>query len=94
MKHLPIFLNIRHKLCLVVGAGSIAARKIELLLKAGADVSVVANNIGSAVSELEKQGAIHCLLRNYEPTDLKGAKLVIAATNDAELNTQISIMAK
>ena len=94
MKHLPIFLNIRHKPCLVVGAGSIAARKIELLLKAGADVSVVANNIGSAVSELEKQGAIRCLLRNYEPTDLKGAKLVIAATNDAELNAKISTMAQ
>jgi uroporphyrin-III C-methyltransferase/precorrin-2 dehydrogenase/sirohydrochlorin ferrochelatase len=94
MKHLPIFLNIRHKPCLVVGAGSIAARKIELLLKAGADVSVVANNIGSAVSELEKQGAIRYLLRNYEPTDLKGAKLVIAATNDAELNAQISTMAQ
>lgn len=94
MKHLPIFLNIRDKPCLVVGAGSIAARKIEILLKAGADVSVVANNIGSEVSEIEKQGTIHCLIRNYESADLKGAKLVIAATNDAELNAEISTMAQ
>jgi uroporphyrin-III C-methyltransferase/precorrin-2 dehydrogenase/sirohydrochlorin ferrochelatase len=94
MKHLPIFLNIRDKPCLVVGAGSIAARKIELLLKAGADVSVVANDIGSEVSELEKQGAIHCQLKNYEPADLNGAKLVIAATSDAELNAEISTMAQ
>jgi len=78
----------------VVGAGSIAARKIGLLLKAGADVSVVASDIGSEVSELEKQGAIRCLLRNYEPTDLKGIKLVIAATNNAQLNADISIMAQ
>jgi uroporphyrin-III C-methyltransferase/precorrin-2 dehydrogenase/sirohydrochlorin ferrochelatase len=94
MKHLPIFLTIRHKPCLVVGAGSIAARKIGLLLKAGADVSVVASNIGSEVSELEKQGVIRCLLRNYKPTDLKGVKLVIAATNNAQLNADISIMAQ
>jgi uroporphyrin-III C-methyltransferase/precorrin-2 dehydrogenase/sirohydrochlorin ferrochelatase len=94
MKQLPIFLTIRHKACLVVGAGSIAARKIGLLLKAGADVSVVASEIGSEVSELEKQGAIRCLLRNYEPTDLKGIKLVIAATNNAQLNADISIMAQ
>ncbi len=94
MKHLPIFLTIRHKPCLVVGAGSIAARKIGLLLKAGADVSVVASNIGSEVSELERQGVIRCLLRNYEPTDLKGVKLVIAATNNAQLNADISIMAQ
>jgi uroporphyrin-III C-methyltransferase/precorrin-2 dehydrogenase/sirohydrochlorin ferrochelatase len=94
MKQLPIFLTIRHKSCLVVGAGSIAARKIGLLLKAGADVSVVASEIGSEVSKLEKQGAIRCLLRNYEPTDLKGIKLVIAATNNAQLNADISIMAQ
>jgi uroporphyrin-III C-methyltransferase/precorrin-2 dehydrogenase/sirohydrochlorin ferrochelatase len=94
MKHLPIFLNIRDKPCLVVGAGRIAARKIELLLKAGADVSVVANDIGSEVSELEKQGTIHCQLKNYEPADLNGAKLVIAATSDAELNAEISTMAQ
>jgi uroporphyrin-III C-methyltransferase/precorrin-2 dehydrogenase/sirohydrochlorin ferrochelatase len=94
MKYLPIFLNIRHKPCLVVGAGSIAARKIELLLKAGADVTVVAGNMGSKVSELEKQGAIRCQLRNYNPADLKGVKLIIAATNDAELNAEISTMAQ
>ncbi|MFT5550221.1 MAG: uroporphyrin-III C-methyltransferase/precorrin-2 dehydrogenase/sirohydrochlorin ferrochelatase [Candidatus Azotimanducaceae bacterium] len=94
MKHLPIFLNIRHKKCLVVGAGSIATRKIGLLLKVGADVTVVANNIGLEVSELEQQGVIRCLHRNYEPADLKGVKLVIAATNNAELNAKISVMAQ
>jgi uroporphyrin-III C-methyltransferase/precorrin-2 dehydrogenase/sirohydrochlorin ferrochelatase len=94
MKHLPIFLNIRHNPCLVVGAGSIAARKIALLLEAGADVSVVAKNIGSEVAEFEKQGVIRCLVRNYEPADLKGVKLVIAATNVAELNAEISTIAQ
>jgi uroporphyrin-III C-methyltransferase/precorrin-2 dehydrogenase/sirohydrochlorin ferrochelatase len=94
MKHLPIFLSIRHKPCLVVGAGSIAARKIALLLKAGADVSVVAKNIGSEVAELERQGVIRCLVRNYEPADLTGVKLVIAATNVAELNAEISTIAQ
>jgi len=94
MKHLPIFINIRHKKCLVVGAGSIATRKIGLLLKVGANVTVVANDIGLEVSELEQQGAIRCLRRNYEPEDLKDVNLVIAATNNVALNAEISIIAQ
>jgi len=90
MKHLPIFFNIRQKPCLVVGAGSIATRKIGLLLKAGADITVVASDIGSEISALGQQGVIRCLQRGYQPTDLMDVKLVIAATNNAELNAEIS----
>jgi uroporphyrin-III C-methyltransferase/precorrin-2 dehydrogenase/sirohydrochlorin ferrochelatase len=94
MKLLPIFLNLRHKKCLVVGAGSIATRKIGLLLKVGADVTVVASEIGLEVSELEQQGAIRCLHKYYDPIDLRDVKLVIAATNNAELNADISVTAQ
>jgi uroporphyrin-III C-methyltransferase/precorrin-2 dehydrogenase/sirohydrochlorin ferrochelatase len=94
MKLLPIFLNLRHKKCLVVGAGSIATRKIGLLLKVGADVTVVASEIGLEVSELEQQGAIRCLHKYYDPADLRDVKLVIAATNNAELNADISVTAQ
>jgi len=41
MEHLPIFFQIKNKPCLVVGGGSIAARKVALLLKAQAEVTVV-----------------------------------------------------
>ena len=94
MKHLPIFFDIRQKPCLVVGAGSIAARKIEILLKADADVVVIAKSIGSEVTALEKKNAIRCQLRGFNSTDLKGMRLVIAATDDAELNASISVMAQ
>ncbi|MFV2033226.1 MAG: bifunctional precorrin-2 dehydrogenase/sirohydrochlorin ferrochelatase, partial [Gammaproteobacteria bacterium] len=58
MKLLPLFLNIKNKPCLVVGAGPVAARKVELLLKAGASVRVVAKNIGEAMSLLQQQSNI------------------------------------
>lgn len=94
MKHLPIFLDIRQKTCLVVGAGSVAARKIELLLKANADIIVVAKTIGVEVAKLEKQGVIRCQPRGFEATDLEAIRLVIAATNDASLNANISALAQ
>lgn len=94
MKQLPIFFDIRRKPCLVIGAGAIAARKIELLLKAGAQVIVVAIDIGAEVSELVKQNNIQCFVRAFEDTDLQAVVLVIAATNDAALNARISRLAQ
>ena len=94
MKHLPIFFDIHLKPCLVVGAGSIAARKIELLLKANAKVIVVAKNIGTEVSAIEEQGGIRCLLKEFEATDLKDIRLVIAATDNAKVNASISVIAQ
>jgi uroporphyrin-III C-methyltransferase/precorrin-2 dehydrogenase/sirohydrochlorin ferrochelatase len=52
MNFLPIFYNITDKPCLVVGGGSIAARKAELLLRSGGRVRLVAPDIGARVQEM------------------------------------------
>ncbi len=91
MNFLPVFLNIKNQPCLVVGAGNIAARKIELLLKAGALVKVVALEISEAVRELT---SIQCESRSFEDSDLDNVVLVITATDDHALNIRVSKLAR
>jgi uroporphyrin-III C-methyltransferase/precorrin-2 dehydrogenase/sirohydrochlorin ferrochelatase len=90
MKYLPIFLNIDHKCCLVVGGGGIAVRKVELLLKAGATVRIIAEELCASMTALQQQHGFECYVRGFEESDLDRIDLVIAATNDHELNASIS----
>lgn len=75
---------------LVVGAGTIAARKIESLLDAGATVRVVAPRVSDAVARLAAGGRIVLDRRAYGPGDAAGARLVVAATDDEEVNASVS----
>jgi siroheme synthase-like protein len=68
--------------CVVVGAGRIGARKIEALLRAGAQVHVVAPELGSEVQQLHDQGTVTVSQRGFEPADLDGAWLATTATGD------------
>ena len=94
MKYLPIFFDISGKLCLVVGAGAIAVRKVELLLKAGASVRVVAKTMSEGMSSLQQDHGFECKLRAFEESDLDNMVLIIAATNDKKLNARISKLAQ
>ncbi len=94
MNYFPVFLDIKNKPCLVVGAGNIAARKIELLLKAEASVKVIGREIGQAVVELQKEHSIQCETREFVDSDLDQINLVIAATDDREQNERISRLAQ
>ncbi len=58
MDYLPIFLDLKQQDCLVVGGGSVATRKVKLLLKAQAKVSVVSPEISDALGTLVKQGQL------------------------------------
>jgi len=75
---------------LVVGAGQIAARKIESLLDAGAAVRVVAPRVSDQVARLAEAGRIALDRRAYAPGDAAGARLVVAATDDEAVNATIS----
>ena len=94
MKLLPLFLDIKDKPCLVIGAGAVAARKAELLIKAGASVRVVAREIGEAMSNLQQQSKINIAARAFEESDLDQIYVVIAATNDKDLNARVSKLAQ
>ncbi len=94
MDLLPIFMNVRHRPCLIVGGGEVAARKAALLLEAGAKVRLVSPALARGVRELVDGGQVEWLERRFEPTDLQDVSLVIAATADEAINRQISELAQ
>lgn len=85
MDFLPIFINIRQQPCIVIGGGEVAARKVTMLLKAQAQVTVIAPERCSAL----QHAAIHYIASPFEPELLNGAKLVIAATDDHAVNLAV-----
>jgi uroporphyrin-III C-methyltransferase/precorrin-2 dehydrogenase/sirohydrochlorin ferrochelatase len=90
MDYLPIFLKVRDSECLVIGGGEVALRKIHLLQKAGARISVTAPTLCAAVQALADEGAIHHRATLYSPDQLDDKQVVIAATNDREVNRRVS----
>jgi precorrin-2 dehydrogenase / sirohydrochlorin ferrochelatase len=82
----PVNLVVAGRRCVVVGAGRIAARKVDGLLAADADVHVVAPRLGDRVRALRDEGHISATERAFEPEDLDGAWLATAATDDHAVN--------
>lgn len=85
----PIFLRLEGRPVLVVGAGAVAARKIEALLAAGAEVHVIAPDISAQVEALAKQGKVSLEQRPFRRNDCDGAFLVVAATGQSVVNRAI-----
>jgi precorrin-2 dehydrogenase/sirohydrochlorin ferrochelatase len=81
----PVDLVVEGRRCVVVGGGAVAARKVEGLVTAGADVVVVAPEIGDQVRSL----GVQLVERPYRGGDLDGAWLAIAATDDAAVNRAV-----
>ncbi|MBY9021840.1 MAG: bifunctional precorrin-2 dehydrogenase/sirohydrochlorin ferrochelatase, partial [Candidatus Lokiarchaeota archaeon] len=93
MEYLPIFIQIKNRPCLVVGGGSIAARKVALLRKAQANVTVVSPEICDELQQLSKENSIQYIARNFEDYDLEDCVLVIAATDQRAVNERVSELA-
>jgi siroheme synthase-like protein len=90
----PIFLNLQGKKCVVVGGGTVALRKVTTLLACGADITVISPTPLAEISRLFKKKAIQLVRRNYEPGDLGGAALSIAATRVKKINRKVAEEAK
>lgn len=94
MQALPIFINITGRLCVVVGGGDVASRKVATLLKANAGVTVVAPEICDELQVLVDAKTIQYTQATYATEHLQGACLVIAATDDMAVNEAVSGDAK
>jgi precorrin-2 dehydrogenase / sirohydrochlorin ferrochelatase len=80
-------LKLKGRRCVVVGGGDIGLEKVEGLLLCDADVTVIAPDVVEPLQEYASEGSIEWLRRNYNgPAELEGAFMVIAATNDSEVN--------
>jgi precorrin-2 dehydrogenase/sirohydrochlorin ferrochelatase len=82
-------LRLRGRRCLVVGGGEIGLEKVEGLLACDGDVVLVAPEAEPELQRLAGEGSLHWERREYEPGDLEGSFLVIAATDDSEQNIRI-----
>lgn len=89
MAYFPLLIDLGKKRVLVVGAGTVAARKIEKLLGFGPRIDVIAKTALPEVRELAAGGRLKLEEREFRLTDLEGAALVIVAADDLALQKQV-----
>jgi precorrin-2 dehydrogenase/sirohydrochlorin ferrochelatase len=89
MGYCPLFLEMNHRRCLVVAGGAVAERKVEGLIAAGADVTVISPVVSEGLRELLTTGAVRHVAREYRSGDLAGFELVFVATDDAAVNAAV-----
>jgi precorrin-2 dehydrogenase/sirohydrochlorin ferrochelatase len=94
MKTYPIFANLTEKPCLVVGGGAVGERKVQDLRLAGAQVTVVSPRLSPALADLARAGKIRHRAEDFRPEHLDGMALVMAATDDAEVNERVFAAAR
>ena len=94
MRYFPINLDIRGKSVVVVGGGTVAARKCQTLLAAGARVTVIAPTVTARLRELAEKGRVSHLARKYTGGDLVGSFLVFASTDSHLVNRAVAKEAK
>lgn len=94
MQALPIFFNISHRLCIVIGGGDVATRKVTMLLKADGRVRVIAPEICTDLAGMANNGKIEWHQTSYHANQLQGACMVVAATDDEVVNEAVSRDAK
>jgi len=86
----PLFIDLKGKKCIVVGGGKVAARKTAVLSSFDAGILVVSPEFEPEILRLHEKGAITVCRREYQQGDLEGAFLVVAATNDQQVNKEIA----
>ena len=94
MEALPVFLNVRGVRCLVAGGGEVAFRKARLLARARAELHIVAPEAGDPMLELLQEHGGRLDRREIRKEDFEGAQLVIAATDDPQVNENVSRWAR
>jgi len=89
----PISLRLSGARVLIVGGGEVAARKLRLLERASPRLELVARELNAELAALRDQGRFHYLGVEFDPAQVSGCRLVIAATDDAAFNRQVAAAA-
>lgn len=90
MDYLPLFVKLTSRPVVVVGGGSVAVRKVEWLLKAGARITLIAPQLEPALEALVAQGALQHLPQPFSAAQLEGAVAVVATTSERGVNREVS----
>jgi len=94
MAYLPIFLDLKHRPCLVVGGGKVASQKVATLVKCGARVTVVSPTVSVKLKRWIEDGRLAWRKREFRLRDLQGMELVVVAANDPEIGKEVAKQAK
>lgn len=94
MDYFPIFLDLKHRHCSVIGGGEVASKRVSLLVDAGADVTVFSPTVNDTIQRAVSDGKVRHVAKEFVPDQLEGSALVIAATDDSTVNRQVSEAAK
>jgi glutamyl-tRNA reductase len=92
--HFPLFVSCTGKKALVVGGGKIASRRVHTLAPYTFEITVVAPEAGEEIRRLAAEGRLVWLQKPYEPSDLDGAFLAVAATGSREVNHEVAWQAR
>lgn len=90
----PVFLDLTGRACVVVGGGIVAERRVEALLAAGAEVTVVSPEVTPALAGLGAAGRVRHVARPYRPDDLAGAELAFTAVDDPAVSAAVALEAR
>ena len=86
----PIYIDIENRNVIIIGGGNVCARKAETMMKYGARVTVVAPRISAEIEKWAEEGCLSIRRKMYDHSDLEGANIVIASTDDQHVNEQIA----
>jgi precorrin-2 dehydrogenase len=86
----PIYLDIEGRSVVIIGGGNVCARKAETMMKYGARVTVVSPELTDEIEQWAREGCLALSRKKYDESDLDGANIVIASTDDEAINTQIA----
>ncbi|HEX3911940.1 MAG TPA: siroheme synthase CysG [Steroidobacteraceae bacterium] len=94
MNYFPVFFDLEAQRVLMVGGGEVALRKLALLERTGAAITVVAPRVQPEIAERAAAGKISLAMREFIPTDLDGVRLVIVATSRRAVNRWIAALSE
>ncbi|PKF78072.1 siroheme synthase [Vibrio sp. vnigr-6D03] len=94
MRYFPLFFDLNHKPVLVIGGGEVASRKVDSLLRAGADVTIVSPKIDPFLRKLVEEEKCHWVKAFYSPDMMQDYVQVWATTDNPELNHKVHADAK
>lgn len=86
----PIYIDIENRDVVIIGGGSVCARKAETMMKYGAKVTVVSPEFTSEIEKWAAEGCLQLKRKHYDERDIDGANMVIASTDNTIINEKIA----
>lgn len=87
--NMPLMIDLTNKKVVIIGGGTVASRRAQVLSQYIENMTVVSPNITKDLQGLVEKGIVIWIEKSFEPNDITGAHFVIAATNDSKVNEEV-----